>query len=77
VIPRLHILNPIRDYAVDKPMLLCNAAAPATGQLVLERLRLADAIKWIGEDSGHQVKDTESDFAVRLDPEPQIVSKLA
>lgn len=77
VIPRLHKLDPIRDYAVDKAMLLRDAAAPASGQLVLERLRLANAIKGIGKDSGHQVKDTECDFAVCLDPIPQIVSKLA
>jgi hypothetical protein len=57
-------------------MLLGDAAAPASGQFVLERLRLADAVEWIGEDSGHQVKDTECDFAIRLDPVPQIVLKL-
>jgi len=44
---------------------------------VLERLGLADTLEWIGEDGGHQVKDSECGFAVRLDPVPQIVSKIA
>jgi hypothetical protein len=43
VIPRLHTLDPIRYHAVDKAMILSDAAAPATGQLVLERLWLTDA----------------------------------
>jgi len=70
VIPRLEEIDSVLGDAIDEAMLLGDAAAPAAGQLVLERLRLADAREGVGEDSGHQVKDSERGFAVRLDPVP-------
>ncbi len=73
---------PIPGDGADDAMLLGDATPPAACQFVLETLRLADALEWINEDSGHQIsghqiKDKACGFAVRLDPVPQIVSKLA
>lgn len=42
MIARLRILDPIRDHAAGKAMLLCDATAPATGQFKLQRLCLAN-----------------------------------
>lgn len=77
VIPRLVELDAVGDDAVDEPMLLSDAAAPATGQFEPQRLRLADAREWLSEDCCHQINDAERGFAVRLNPVPQIFSKLA
>jgi len=68
MIARLHILDPLRDHAIDKAMLVVmrRLQQPA---FVLERFRLADAS--MIEDSDHPSQVHAGNFAVCLDPEPQ------
>jgi hypothetical protein len=57
-------------------MLLRDPSTPATGLRESQWFGFADAHKGIGDDGCYQVKDTECGFAVRLNPVPQIVSKI-
>jgi D-serine deaminase-like pyridoxal phosphate-dependent protein len=58
-------------------MLLRNPPAPETSQREFKRLGLADTRIRIGKDSRYQVKNAERCFAIRLNPMPQILLKLA
>lgn len=73
---RLYELDTVGLDAIDEPMLVGDTAAPAAGKLMLERLRLSDANKRIGENSVHEFKNAERRLAIRLDPISKIFAKL-
>ena len=76
MIPRLDELNPVGKHPIDDPMFLGDSPAPATGEFMPQRLRLADSLEWIGENRCHQVENSERNFAVGFNPAPQIVAKV-
>jgi hypothetical protein len=69
-------IDPIIPHEIHEPMLLCDSARPNMRAHVAQRLRLSDAAERIAHDGIHEVQDTQRDTAVRLDPEPQIVTEF-
>ncbi len=76
MIPRLDEFNPVGKYPINDPMFLVNSPAPTTGEIMPQRLGLANSLEWIGENRRHQVKNPKRGFAVCLNPAPQIFSKV-
>jgi hypothetical protein len=76
VIPRLEKFASICFDPVYNSVLLCNAPAPASRQFKTERLGLADAVEWVGKYGGHEVKDAEGSFSVRLNPVAKVGLKV-
>lgn len=49
MIPQLNDFQAVIAGAIDKPVLVVDAAGPAAGQTVTQRFRLADAGKWVAQ----------------------------
>ncbi len=60
-------------YIIDQPMLVIDAPGPATGQFMLERLRLAGAGKGGALHLLDQLDQTQRFLAILLDPPGQIL----
>lgn len=76
MITRLDEFNPVSIHPIDDTMFLVNSPAPATGEIMTQRLGFANSLEWISENRGHQVKNPKRAFAVYLNPAPQILSKV-
>ena len=49
---------------IDQPVLIIDPSRPEPGQLAFQRLRFADAVKWIAQDVFDQHIDALDDFPV-------------
>jgi len=49
MIPQLHDFQAVLAGAIDKPVFVVDAAGPAAGQTVAQRLRLADSRKRVSQ----------------------------
>jgi hypothetical protein len=72
----LQKIDSVGSYPVNEPMFLRNPPAPAAGQLEPERLGLADAREWIGEDGFHQFQRPQRSLSVILDPPGEILTEF-
>jgi hypothetical protein len=73
---RLKENNPVLVDSIDQPMLLRNAAAPATGQLKSEGLRFADSFEGAAQDGIHKLQCPQRGPAISLDPIHQVFAKF-
>jgi hypothetical protein len=76
VIPRLDEFNSVGEHPIDHTMFLVNSAAPATGEIMAQRLGFAYSPKWIDENRRHQVKNPKRGVAVSLNPAPQVLAEV-
>jgi hypothetical protein len=76
VIPRLDEFNSVVEHSIDDTMFPVNSAAPATGEIMAQRLGFAYSPKWIDENRRHQVKNPKRGVAVSLNPAPQVLAEV-
>jgi hypothetical protein len=57
VIARLDKIDSLGAYAINQPMLLGDSPGPGSGQFILQRFRLADAVEWIPQDVLDEVQN--------------------
>jgi hypothetical protein len=76
MIPRLEEIDPISGDAIYQAVLARNSPAPATGVFMTQRLGLANSLEWVCENRCHQVENPQRDFAICLNPAPQILAKV-
>jgi hypothetical protein len=76
VIPRLNEFNPVSKHPINDTMFLVDSAAPATGEIMAQRLGFANSMEWVVENRRHQVKNSKRGFAVCPNPAPQILAKV-
>ncbi len=68
MITRLKKIDSVAAHFINQAMFLRNSSGPQAAQLVLERLRLTNALKWIFENIVNQQQDSESRFSLGLHP---------
>lgn len=76
MITRLKKIDSVATHYINQPMFLCNSSGPPVAQLVLERRRLTNALKWIFENILNQQQNSESRFSLSLHSPAQVLSKL-
>ena len=76
MIARLEKVDSLSGHPIDHTMFLVNSAAPATGEIMAQRLGFAYSPEWIVENRRHKVKNPKRGFAVSLNPAPQVLAKV-
>lgn len=76
VITCLKKIDSPATYLVNQPMLLRNSSRPHAAKLMLEWLRLTNALEWIFHNILNQKEHAKSYFPVRFHPPSQVLSKL-
>lgn len=76
VIPSLKEVYAVCGDTVDESMFVRDSPAPATGEFVPQRLRLADACEWIRQHSFYKFKNAQSDLSIALDPPDKVFPKF-
>jgi hypothetical protein len=77
VVAGLNKLHAIGKNSINDAVFKRESPAPAAGEFMAQRLGLSYPGEWVRENCGHQVQKSKRSFAVRLDPIPQIASKIA
>jgi hypothetical protein len=75
VVSRLQKINAPFAYSIHQSMFLSDPARPTATHYVFQRLRLADACKWLAEDGLDEFKNAESNLSIRVSPIAQILAK--
>ncbi len=68
----LQKINPFFRHAINQPVLLCDASAPASRQTVAERFWFSDSLEWVTQDCVNQVQHSEGDISLCLNPISQV-----
>jgi len=76
VVARLKEVDAPLSYSVNQPVLLGDPSRPAAREYIFQRLRPAEAGKWIAEDVFDKLQNAEGRFTVVIDPVPQVLPKL-
>jgi len=76
MVPGLKEIDAVCAYGVHHPMFLGNATRPRPCQNVLQRLGLPDTLERIPHHGLHQIENPQRHPSIRLDPVPQILTKL-
>jgi hypothetical protein len=76
VVTVLQKINPSFTDAINQAMFLGEAARPASGKDVLQKLGLSDSRKRIAQDAFDEFQGAESDSAIRFDPVPKVLPEF-
>jgi hypothetical protein len=77
VIPRLKKIDARFAHLINQAALLRDASGLAPGQHILQRFRLADALKWVLKRGLHKRQDSKCGVTIRFHPEAEVLEKLA
>ena len=76
VVSRLQEIDPIPAYPIDQPVLLRDPPGPASGERILQGLRLPNTGKRLTQDGFHQLKGPKGDLTIGFHPVTQVFAEL-